>query len=323
MAMSPLLAAIAMALVAIAGNPAIQVTPKSEPGNAGGSSPQAKPAPCALVDLSLPIGVVNDKGMTASEFRACLQAAEEKGLRRILLDIAAPAGRDDSLVEYLDAIKASQSNRTEIVGFVREASAEGWCIALTCNRWTGTKESIAALRARVKRTGEGQGSGGFQDRRKPPEDGGGTGMGQGLGLSGGGGSGDWSTSGRSPKETPEAKWPAPSEATLTRLADLMKQVGAAEREPATDRVAALTAFGLESKPELELGDRFCATQRQLSELSGAVGRSEAELEKQETALKAVKQKDGPRAEGIQKLISRIKSRLQELRVKMAVLRSQP
>jgi len=313
--MIPSLAAVTAALaVAVAVVPTLHTMSGYQSSGGAASSTRTELIPCALIDLSMPVGVVNDKGMTASEFRACLQLAEKKGMRRIFLDIAAPAGRDDSLVGYLDAIKVLQSAGIEIDAFVREASAEGWSIALTCNRWASTQESIAELMTYLDQGQpgqQGQGNKGMQGRRKP-SDGGGQmpGMGQGLGLSGGG-----------QKWVPKEGWPAPSDTTLERLVELMKSNQVADREPIKDRTTALAVFSV--KPELELGDRSCATQRELSELSGALRKSGSDLEKQEKALKSVKQKDGPRAESLQKLISSIKSRMTDLRLKMAALRSQP
>lgn len=325
--MIPSLSAVAAALaVVVAVVPTLHTTSGYQPSARVASSARTGTMPCALIDLSMPVGVVNDKGMTASEFRACLQLAEKKGMRRIFLDIAAPAGRDDSLVEYLDAIKALQSAGIEVDAFVREASAEGWSIALTCNRWVSTQQSIAALKTYLDQGQagqQGQGNKGMQGRRKPPAQGGQMpGMGQGLGLSGGGqDSAGGSDRSRDAKWVPKAEWPAPSDTTLERLVEMMKSNHVLDREPTKDRTTALAVFSV--KPELELGDRLCATQRELSELSVALQKSGSDLEKQETALKSVKQKDGPRAESLQKLISSIKSRMTDLRLKMAALRSQP
>ena len=325
--MIPSLAAVTAALaVAVAVVPTLHTMSGYQSSGGVASSARTELIPCALIDLSMPVGVVNDKGMTASEFRACLQLAEKKGMRRIFLDIAAPAGRDDSLVGYLDAIKVLQSAGIEIDAFVREASAEGWSIALTCNRWVSTQQSIAALKTYLDQGQpgqQGQGNKGMQGRRKPPAQGGQMpGMGQGLGLSGGGqdsaGGSHWS---RDAKWVPKAGWPAPSDTTLERLVELMNSNQVVDREPTKDRTTALAVFSV--KPDLELGDRLCATQRELSELSGALRKSGSDLEKQETALKSVKQKDGPRAESLQKMISSIKSRMTDLRLKMAALRSQP
>ena len=152
-------------------------------------------------------------------------------------------------------------------------------------------------------------------------------MGQGLGLSGSGeGAGDGSGDGSSGEEVgsgggTEQGWPASSASTVKQFVDLAKTVKDLDQRVVDDRSAALRVFGVDS--QFVITDRFGATQRELRELAGAMRKNEAELKKHSDALKSVKQKDGPRAEGLQKLISGIKSRMTELQKKMAALRIEP
>lgn len=168
------------------------------------SSPVAAAVAGAVLELNGPIGIVNDQGMTSKEFRESLQHVEEKGLRRVVLDLAVPAGREDSIAGYLQEIKSAQESGVEVFAFVRAATADGWCIALSCDRWACTeaaRESLLELLKAASSDQNSKGAGGFQGRRKPPAGGGQMpGMGQGLGLSGSGegagdGSGDGSTGG--------------------------------------------------------------------------------------------------------------------------------
>ena len=293
----------------------------------------------AVIELNGPIGIVNDQGMTSKEFREALQHCEEKELRRVVLDLEVPAGRTDSVDGYLQAIKSAQEAGIEVFAFVRAATAEGWCVALSCDQWVATEVAKKSLQAALKASAVGQDSGtpqgaddglqgqgnkGMQGRRKPPAGGGQMpGMGQGLGLSGGGeGAGDGPASGADwSSGATKQGWPGPSPETLEKLRELAKTDTFGDREAVVDRTQALKVLGTDAQV-VPVG-RFCATQRELRDLAGAMRKNEAELKKQTDALKSVKQKDGARAEGLQKIISGIKSRMTELQLKMAALRVQP
>jgi len=291
----------------------------------------------AVIELDGPIGIMNDQGMTSKEFRESLLHVEERGLRRVVLDLAVPAGRDDSIAGYLREIRSAQDSGVEVFAFVRAASADGWCIALSCDGWACTQAARTSLQKLMKsnslpqRSGDSdpQGNKGMEGRRKPPANGGQMpGMGQGLGLSGAddgagsGSNGDWSDGEEaSSGDGKKLRWPAPSDSTWKLFVELTKSIKELDQKAVEDRLAALRAFEVDSK--FVISDRFCATQRELRDLAGAMRKNEAELKKQSDTLKSVKQKDGPRAEGLQKLVSGIKSRMIELQLKMAALRNQP